>query len=557
MTLLWPIAILLILVAVLINGRYQKQNSIKKKLAELNDKWGKAVFTNRNFKLISSYYNAFGNGKLSAETIVDIDLEGMFSYIDRTCSKPGQQYLYKELREPKTNQTHFINLEQRIEKLNKDQSLREQILLKLSELDNYDAYYLPELFLKPHKSLFNTFTESYIKVSALLTLSLLAVLIIVPNQIYLLLLLTMLVANTIIHFQNKKNVATYNQSLPQLLILSRISRWLADKNFIEQSHAMEQSLANVASLKRSLGFINLQSSAGKDPTDLSYLIFEWFNMLLLIEPLIFLSSIKKVNKYLNDIKQLYEAVAQVDVAISIQSLREGLPNYCKPDFNVEGNIINVKDLYHPLIENCVPNSIISKNNQGVLITGSNMSGKTTFIRTIAVNALLAQTVHTCCATIYQAPPLHIFTSIQITDDLEGHKSYFQAEALSVLNIIGQCAASNPIKSLVIIDEIFRGTNTIERIAAAKAVLAYLIHNQNFVFVSTHDLELAELLGKDFAVYSFEEQISKNRLVFDYKIKDGLLKNKNGIAVLQSLGYPQVIIDDAYEAGNHLRDKYNL
>ena len=186
-----------------------------------------------------------------------------------------------------------------------------------------------------------------------------------------------------------------------------------------------------------------------------------------------------------------------------------------------------------------------------------MSGKTTFIRALAVNALLSQTINTSFATIYKAPPLKILTSININDDLSEHKSYFQAEASSIRNIIRSCTENKSLRSLVIIDEIFRGTNTIERIAAAKAVLSHLIENKTFVLVSTHDLELAELLGNDYKVFSFEELIGDNRLVFDYKIKEGLLKNKNGIAVLKGLDYPQNIIDEASMISIQLRNKYNL
>lgn len=151
--------------------------------------------------------------------------------------------------------------------------------------------------------------------------------------------------------------------------------------------------------------------------------------------------------------------------------------------------------------------------------------------------------------------MSIFTSIRINDNIEEHKSYFQAEALSILNILEKSAQQT--NSLVIIDEIFRGTNTIERISAAKAILSYLTCHKNFVFVSTHDLELAELLGPEYLTYSFEERAADTRLIFDYKIKAGLLKNKNGIAILTALGYPETIIENANTISNVLREKYNL
>jgi DNA mismatch repair ATPase MutS len=219
--------------------------------------------------------------------------------------------------------------------------------------------------------------------------------------------------------------------------------------------------------------------------------------------------------------------------------------------------MDLVDMYHPLIYNCVPNSIHTRTDEGVLITGSNMSGKTTFIRSIAINTLLAQTIYTTCANGYKAPLLKIQTSIRTSDDLGEHKSYFQAEALSILDIINQSGGDEPVKSLIIIDEIFRGTNTIERIAAAKSVLTYLTDNKNFVFVSTHDLELAELLDNDYAVYSFEESVNDTRLVFDYKMKTGVLKNKNGIAILETIGYPETVVEDAYIVSEELRRKYVL
>ncbi len=557
MTFWLPILIIAVFVFLLIS-RYKRQFFTKKKLTEIKDRWGKPILVQRNFKIIAAYFDVCDDqNNISPETSADLDLESIFSFIDRTSSKPGQQYLYKKLCCLETGEAELAKLEERIGQLNYDQQLREQIQLQLSELNHNDAYYLPKLFSSKHQSLFKPLTKFYIKISAIIIITLIILLIVVPNQIYFLLLLVMLIANMVIHFINKRNVLSYTSSLPQLLTLIKVSRWLEEKNILEQDETFKKSLVNVSKLKRSLNLINLQSKVNIDPSDLSYLFTEWLNMLLLIEPLVFISSIKKINQYLGNIKIIYERVAEIDMAISIQSVRDGLPYYCKPTLADTDGKITVKDLFHPLVEDCVSNSISSDHNQGVLITGSNMSGKTTFIRAIAVNALLSQTIHTSCASAYQAPPLKIFTSIDMSDNIAEHQSYFQTEALAVLNILHNCSSEEKVKSLVIIDEIFRGTNTIERIAAAKAVLSYLIENKNFVFVSTHDLELATLLGNGYAVYSFEELIGNNRLEFDYKIKEGLLKNKNGIAVLHGLGYPQTIIDDAYKVSKTLRDKYDL
>ncbi|WP_114936332.1 MutS-related protein [Mucilaginibacter endophyticus] len=554
----WIIIIILLPFIFILTSHLKSKAQQKKKLAEIKERWGKPIITSRNFKPISNYLTTYkGSSEISTDTATDLDIDSVFEYIDRTNSKPGQQYLYKQLHSPQISEGYFKTLEPQIDLAATNRELREQTELKLSELGSNDAYYLPELFKKPHYSIFPALGNFYISIAPFLIIGVAFSLFIVPNQFMFMLLLILMITNVIIHYSNKTQMLNYTHSLPQLLILFRVANWLKNHNLLRDDEHTCASMVNMGKLKKSLNYITLQNKAAIDPTDIYYLVTEWLKMFLLIEPLVFIKSISKVNKYLDDIKVIYEAVAEIDVAISIQSVREGAPHYCKPQITTGNDNIVINDLYHPLIPNCVSNSISIDNTQGVLVTGSNMSGKTTFIRAIAINALLSQTINTSFATVYQAPPLKIFTSIDMTDDLGDNKSYFQAEAMAVKNIVSQTIASKPVNSLVIIDEIFRGTNTIERIAAAKAVLSYFIQNQSFVFVSTHDLELAELLGSDYKVFSFEEVIGDDRLVFDYKIKEGLLKNRNGIAVLKGVGFPESIIDDANKVSTQLRKKYNL
>jgi hypothetical protein len=549
---------LLISVVFMVLYRLQSAQFKKKRLADIRDRWAKPAASVRNTRSIEKYMKLFGeDGHLSAAISNDLDLDEVFAYIDRTSSRPGQQYLYKQLHSPQTDPAYCLALEERIVHLTSDKTRREQIQLQLSELNSNNACYLPELFSKAHQSLFSPLLKFYVNISAVVVVVLIGLLVFVPNTICFVLLIAMLMLNTGVHYSSKHKIMGFTHSLPQLLVLYKVSRWLAVNDCFTDSDDVKDSMQHLRKIKRSLGFVNFQNRVNADPTDILYLLTEWLKMFLLIEPLVFNFFISRVNRYLSHIHKVYVAVAEVDMAIAIQSVREGLPYYSKPVFNAGDNRIEVEELYHPLIENCVANSIDCNNSQGVLITGSNMSGKTTFIRAMAVNTLLSQTINTSCTRVYKAPLLKLFTSIHMADDLNQHKSYFQVEALSVLNIINHCRKEEPVKSLVFIDEIFRGTNTIERIAGAKAVLAYLVANQNFVFISTHDLELAGLLGNGFAVYSFEEHLGDDRLVFDYKIKEGLLKNQNGIAVLEGMGYPQSVITEAKQVSRQLRDKYDL
>jgi DNA mismatch repair ATPase MutS len=170
-----------------------------------------------------------------------------------------------------------------------------------------------------------------------------------------------------------------------------------------------------------------------------------------------------------------------------------------------------------------------------------MSGKTTFIRTMGVNFITAMALNTCFADSFHAPRMRLMSAIRISDDLIDEKSYYFEEVLSIKAMINSGASEYP--HLFLLDEIFKGTNTIERISAGKAVLSYLANN-NTVFVSTHDIELADLLKEEFDLYHFSEIINDDKVDFDYKLKEGKLTTRNAIKILEINQYPRAIIKEA-------------
>ncbi|GHT87791.1 hypothetical protein FACS189474_1520 [Bacteroidia bacterium] len=200
-------------------------------------------------------------------------------------------------------------------------------------------------------------------------------------------------------------------------------------------------------------------------------------------------------------------------------------------------------MYHPLIESCVPNSI-ETNGESVLLTGSNMSGKTTFIRTIGLNVLCAQTLNLCFAKAFSSPLMKIHTAIHLSDSLEKSLSFYMKEVVTIKEMLTE--ARNGSRNLFLLDELYKGTNTLERIAAGKAVLSALALNENLVFASTHDLELAGLLTGEYRMYHFCEQINRDELSFDYQLKNGKLNQQNAIRLLEIQGYPPEVVVEAYD-----------
>ena len=156
--------------------------------------------------------------------------------------------------------------------------------------------------------------------------------------------------------------------------------------------------------------------------------------------------------------------------------------------------------------------------------------------------VLAQTLYTCTAKSFSMPYSKIFSSITISDSLLEEKSYYFEEMRIIKEFIQASGSKEPC--FFILDEIFKGTNTIERVSAGKAILSYLAKNGNMVFVSTHDTELNELLKDEYDHYHFSETIAEEELVFDHTIKKGPLKTRNAIRILEINDYPASIIADA-------------
>lgn len=173
-----------------------------------------------------------------------------------------------------------------------------------------------------------------------------------------------------------------------------------------------------------------------------------------------------------------------------------------------------------------------------------MSGKSTFLRMIGVNMLFAQCFNFVLADEYEAPIFNIVTSISPNDDLSNGKSFYMAEAESILRIIKSLDKDLPV--FCAIDEIFRGTNPIERISSSAEILEYINKKDTISIVATHDRELVDILKDNYEFYYFSESVSsKDGLSFDYKLKKGVSRTRNAIKLLDYIGYPKEITEKAY------------
>ena len=261
--------------------------------------------------------------------------------------------------------------------------------------------------------------------------------------------------------------------------------------------------------------------------------------------------IRIVARHSSELNEIYQGVAELDVSHSIASFRHSLPLFCTAQYTEENKII-FEDLYHPLLKNAVQNSgEISRNS---IITGSNASGKSTFLKSLAVNAILAMTIHTCCATKFVLRRSPVLTSMALRDNIVSGESYFITEIKSLKRILERIRTG---PCICFIDEILRGTNTYERIAASIAVLKNMDkHSDNCLCViATHDLELTVELQSSFDNLHFSEIFEDNKVNFDYKLKNGPARTMNAILLLEALGFDPEIIEAARSNYARIQNKY--
>lgn len=513
----------------------------RKALAAIRDKWGKKVHRKRKFKDMKELFNCVKEDKpdefyINDQTWQDLNMDELFKELDRTLSTPGEQVFYSMLRSPLIDEEKLHNRKELIEFFQKNTDIREKVQLELCKLGRKEIGILPLIWGRVIGNKVKRFCYSFM---ALASLALIAAIPFLGFKMVGFPLFMVLVINMSIHYREKK--ITFGQQSAVTYLGATISTAeKISKINISEINKHEEALKSCATkckkIARRTTFLNINVINGDFLSSLTEYIYIFF----LAEERAFYAVIDEINKYREEIKKLYLTLGEIDALISAASYRVGLGKYVEPELEMGKRFIEATNIVHPLIEKPVANSI-TMDNRGVILTGSNMSGKSTFLRTLGVNALLAQTIYTCTADHYKAGYFRIISSISPDDNLMSGKSYYLGEAEALLNIINSC--NNEVPLLSFIDEIFRGTNPTERVSAAVEILNYLINNNALVLVATHDLELTKIV-ENYDCYYFREDVDENGLKFDYLIKKGVSPTRNAIRILKYIGYPDEIINKA-------------
>ena len=466
------------------------------------------------------------------KTWVDLEFPSVFADVDTTITPIGSQVLFKGLRTyadapGELNERYGVYAA-----LRADQALREEVQLVLTHLRaDSNAYLADYLFGEA------PYTPTYfapVLLWSLVSIAVLAGVVAAGWPIWIWFAIVGINVTVILRVSRHVNRdAEALKACARLLgVAERLSAMRTAKP-IPALARLAQQVPRRAEARRAIRWFSLQQT-----NELGASLVLWLNLGFLLELLTYIYAAKKLARFRTDLASTYELVGSLDAAVAVASFLERHPDHCQPVI-ASGALIVVDDGYHPLIDRPVKNSI-RLDGRSALITGSNMAGKTTFIKMIGLNVIFGRTLGFCLASKAAFPPSVVRAVIRGEHSVESGRSHYFAEIEAILSLIDSARQGG--SHVFLIDELFSGTNTVERIAAARAVLKSISANAQ-VLVTTHDVELQALLGERFELYHFREDPDVKGF-FDYRLRLGRATERNAIRLLARMGFPDDVVNDA-------------
>ena len=461
-------------------------------------------------------------------TWADLEFPRIFTLLDSTLTRLGSQCLYRQLRRFATDPLQTQNFLRTSEALGADPALRERIQMVLATLDaDSGATIIEQLLDQPadrlgHPRLTVIWSILCVGLIAGMSISLVPLGFAIP----------MLAVNVAVTARKARERYVRTEAFRLMHRMVRVAQALAvlpTNQPIAQLHALAAEGGACQRARRALRTLEFTNRL---PLGLG----NWLNLLCLADWVAYRFTTQRLPSLRAELVRIYDLVGSLDAAIALASFLEHTPVWCRPDASTAGEI-EFDSGYHPLLPSPVLNSI-QVHDRSVLISGSNMGGKTTFIKMIGINIIFGRNLGICLAARARFPQIPVMACIRTQQSVESGKSRYFDEIEAILSFL-RSGAQAP---LLVLDEPFSGTNTTERIAAAKAVLhALSVHS--VVLATTHDVELQALLADRFDLYHFQERPDLDAL-FDYVLRPGPCTEGNALRLLARVGFPAEIVAEA-------------
>ena len=523
-----------------ISGAINERKMLKSYKEKLITEYGsnnKREYKNEEFSHINAYYKKHKSGYyLDDITWNDLNMDDIYKQMDYAKSSAGDEYLYYLLRTPKTEMSDWTDYEDKVSYFmthEKERVALQLALHKMGRTGKYSIYdYLDNLEGLGKRSSIKSIVADIILVASI-------VLMFINLSWGLVIFFITLLFNVKEYLSKKSEIDPYITSFRYLFrVLDEVDELKKLKtpvigHEIKELSALKERFANF------MRFSYLLMSPGRMSGDMMEIGLDYVRMIFHLDIIKFNSMLEHVCAHKAEIDRMLTIIGQLDVLLCVGEYRTYLDEYSIPEYKAD--TYQAEALYHPLLQQPVKNDV--NVMKSMLITGSNASGKSTFLKTLALNAVLAQSIHTVCADSYIADYFRIYSSLTLKDNIFDGDSYYMAEIKSIKRIMDAYAKEGaPV--LAFVDEVLRGTNTIERISASSVILQQMAGLNGFCFAATHDLELTEILKNYYENVHFEESIENNDIVFPYRLQKGKATSRNAIALLAIMGYDSAITNMA-------------
>ena len=521
-------------------GVAERRRYLKRVEQELKERYGKRQdkkIPSSRFECIPAYFRKHASDTAIDDiTWSDLEMDRLFVSMNLTCSSAGEEVLYHTLRTPLFEEKALKARAEEIAyfKEHEDERLKLQLLFAgMGKNERYSLYDYLDFAdeMQGGESLKYHFLAPLLVLAAIIFLF-------VQTEIGVLGVVFSIIFNMAWYFRTKGKVQPYIITLKVIMADIKAATKMKQMQ-LPVCEAKQQELTEALGAMKGFGGgdsgIFSSGAAGGDPASL---VADYINMLLHLDLIRFYSMYRKMQQHREEIDVIHGSLGYFEMLIAAASFEEALGAICTPQFD---GTEKADEIWHPMIEEPVKNSYALKGS--MLLTGSNASGKSTFLKTVALNQLLSQTLYFACADEFHTDFHRIYTSMSLRDDLEHQESYFMVEIRAMQRIL-EAGAQEGAKISCFVDEVLRGTNTVERIAASTEILKYMAQQGYFCAAATHDIELTSLLEEMYENYHFSEEIKDGDVLFNYRLQEGKAQTRNAIRLLSVMGYEESIIEHA-------------
>ena len=465
------------------------------------------------------------DSQVDGQTWHDLDLYRVFDQLNYTQSSIGAEALYQKMRLIKFQPE--ASLQELEDFFDHHPDLRLKVQVVMNQLGKKNHNMARSIVANPGKQDSKIYLSLYIFLACLPVFSLFflpffkiqAMMVLVASATF------NIIFSSIRNWSNKMRLDRVSYLVRIFASTAKLSH-LA----IPKQEALKQAVQPFKKTKVISGI--LQSPTGSSDMEI---ILIYLNFLFLIPQIAQVYIYQQVRIHQKEAQEAINLLGELEVAISLLRHKRDVDLVCHPSFKKEGGIKG-KGIYHPLLTDPVANDVRFEKN--MVISGDNASGKSTYLKMVAINCILAQGLGFAYGESLELSYGHVMTSMDVSDDIEVGDSYFITESKTILRMIESLEKSG--FHYFFIDELFKGTNTIERIGSGLGIVRWLSRHDCLYMISSHDIELVAASGAVNDNYHFDSRYVDGKIVFDYQIKQGAAVTKNAVNTLKSLHFPSEI-----------------